>query len=166
MPWAIMAMILVFGIIFELFLKQLFPIYRKPTLIIMFLIIFGVFSISFWVNQTKAFQSLCSCGGGNLKPIAWILKSFDKQYDESIKHGQVVKILSEKVEIKLNNGDILLINKNIICGYCLKTLRENDKVIVSGNIERNIFVPIKVKKDNNCKNCNGEINSNNTCINM
>jgi len=60
---------MIFIVIFEVFIKKLLPLYRKPMLITLTSLVLLIMAISFGVNQSKAFQSLCGCNSSKFKPL-------------------------------------------------------------------------------------------------
>jgi len=167
MPWAIIGLLTIFLIIFELFIKKLLPLYRIPLIITIGLVIAFLGISSFLINQNKSFKSMCQCQQGKFKFVDWIISSNKTKYDQIIKTGIVNKINTDMVEIKIGE-ELLNVNNNIFCGYCLANLKELDEVLVSGNWVSDKFIPFKVKKNVNCQGCNlkNEIKPMGSCSNM
>lgn len=166
-PWAIIGLLIVFLIIFELFIKKLLPLYKMPVLITVILITILLGLSSFFVNQNSKFKSMCQCRQNKFKLIEWIMLRNQSKYNKIVKTGIVNKIYTDKVEIKIGE-DVLMVDKKIFCGYCLSGLKENDNIIISGNWISGEFVPFRIKKDMNCQECSmeNEIKSQGSCNNM
>ena len=127
-----------------------------------------IFAVSFGINQSKAFKSLCSCNS-RIKPLEWIFQKQNKTYDSLIKKGKIKEIQNKMVVVELEDGQILKMNKNMFCKHCMNNLNINEEVIISGFNSKNGFKPSKGKKGlNNCSDCElkNEIKLNNSCNNI
>jgi hypothetical protein len=164
----IIGLAVVFVIIFEFFAKKILPLYRKPMLITLAALVLLVITASFGLNQSKAFQNLCSCNSTRLKPIAWMFKGNKDNYNRMIKSGRIKEINGQEIVVELNDGQIVSINKNRFCKECRNDLNVLDEVVLSGINGKNGFKPLRGKKYDGCFNCEleNEIKSDNSCNNI
>ena len=164
-PWAIIGLLAIFSFIFELFLKQLTPMYKKPILISILIIGLLVVLISFGINQNKDFKNLCTCGHDRIGAISWIFSNHEDRLNRFIKKGIIKEIKEDLIAIELENGNILQANRNLFCSRCFNNIYVADQVLISGEQGENEFIPLKIKKASGCSSCNmeNEINNSGSC---
>lgn len=165
LPWAIISLAIIFVVIFEVFIKKLLPLYRKPMLITLAVTVFLILIISFGINQSKGFQNLCSCNSSNFKPLERLFNKQRKNYNNLIKRGKIIDMKNKEIKIKLEDGQTVTINKNNFCENCIDGVKISDDVVLSGTNINGFFKPLKGKKDESCTSCGfkNEIKSRNNC---